>query len=546
MIGLLGVNGALIYIAWKYKQSHYIFLVLLAMNTFLQAVMIMCLIIHYIFTRLLCCCLRRKEKIPDRPERICMVIPCYNETRHELERSLDSLVRQQDLDGHARMALIIVDGNVKGKGMEKTTQEHLLDDILLKSNRTYFRNGYRARDGLFMACTVQDGYYKGLPYILIGKRYNQGKRDSLCFIRSFLYHFCNRSQGIETIFNPKLFDHLANLLIIHGLNEVDYLVGIDADTVLADDCVSEMVKVIRTDPKLVGVCGHVCVDFGNRPFGFWELYQYVEYSLTQGLRRMFQSRITGRVNCLPGCCQLLRVDQATFGDKVLREKFGYVPKPNDGMTKHIMGNYSEDSIHASVIFSCFPSKRTAQALKAKAYTVVPDNWRVFLSQRKRWSLGSISNEFVMAWRPGILLIERICSIITCITWFIMPFIIAAFAELIWLLVRKGPKIIDDHVFIGLLSVLVVRYIYSFLILAWLPSGFFERLQFFVGFFIHLLASPFMNIIIIVYSLFYSDDFKWGKTREVVEEEDTMEEKRPMNFYRSNTSYYIRREIDVKE
>lgn len=25
----------------------------------------------------------------------------------------------------------------------------------------------------------------------------------------------------------------------------------------------------------------------------------------------------------------------------------------------------------------------------------------------------------------------------------------------------------------------------------------------------------MNIIVLVYSLFYSDDFKWGKTREVV-------------------------------
>lgn len=28
----------------------------------------------------------------------------------------------------------------------------------------------------------------------------------------------------------------------------------------------------------------------------------------------------------------------------------------------------------------------------------------------------------------------------------------------------------------------------------------------------------MNIIILVYSLVHSDDFKWGKTREVVQEE----------------------------
>lgn len=31
----------------------------------------------------------------------------------------------------------------------------------------------------------------------------------------------------------------------------------------------------------------------------------------------------------------------------------------------------------------------------------------------------------------------------------------------------------------------------------------------------------MNIIILVYSLFHSDDFKWGKTREVIRgEKDT--------------------------
>ncbi len=40
-----------------------------------------------------------------------------------------------------------------------------------------------------------------------------------------------------------------------------------------------------------------------------------------------------------------------------------------------------------------------------------------------------------------------------------------------------------------------------------------------GFFFHFVTSPFMNIIVLVYSLFYSDDFKWGRTREVVTDEE---------------------------
>lgn len=123
-----------------------------------------------------------------------------------------------------------------------------------------------------------------------------------------------------------------------------------------------------------------------------------------------------------------------------------------------MGNYSEDSIHASVIFSSFPTKRTTQTLRAKAYTAVPQNWRVFLSQRKRWSLGSVSNEFVMIFRPGIILVERLQSIITVITWWCMPFILAAVIALVMLLVRQGREVVKDKVMMGLSAVLLLRYV----------------------------------------------------------------------------------------
>ncbi|KAG4430512.1 hypothetical protein IFR05_013998 [Cadophora sp. M221] len=529
---LVAINAVLIWAAWTYSQYYYIFLVLLGSNTMLQGIMIVCLAFHWLWTHTLRLFWTPKENVPETPERICMLLPCYSETREEIERSLESLARQQEMDGHARMILIVVDGDVKSRGMEKTTQRHLIEDILVGEHRTYFQNGYRARDGLFMPITVQSGYYSGIPYIMIGKKYNQGKRDSLTFARSFLYHFKQRSVALRTIFNPEVFDYLGNYFIAHGLDQVDYLVGMDADTVFADDCILEMVKEIRKDPKVVGVCGHVCVDYDGKNFSFWGLYQSVEYSLTQGLRRMFQSRITGKVNCLPGCCQLIRVDEATFGDEVLREKFGYVPKPNDTMTHHIMGNYSEDSIHASVIFSVHPHSRTAQALKAKAYTVVPDNWSVFLSQRKRWSLGSISNEFVMIFRPGIIFVERLQSIITAMTWAIMPFIIAAVIGLVIHLVRNGSAIWKDKIFVGLFCILFLRYFYSFCMVIWLPRNLLERVQFVVGFAMHMVTSPFMNIIIIIYSLAHSDEFKWGKTRDVVEDDASEgllegQEKRPV-------------------
>ncbi|PNP38102.1 hypothetical protein TGAMA5MH_09966 [Trichoderma gamsii] len=518
IIVLLGINGVLIWVSYAYFQLYYLFIILLSSNTTLQLFMMACILANWIGRRIMPWWFGKKEIIPTELEKMVLLLPCYNETHTELVRSLDSLVIQAGINGHPRAIFIVVDGNARGPGMTKTTQDYLIEDILEPGQTKRFENGYRARDGLFMPVKVQTGHYKGIPYVFVGKSYNQGKRDSLCFARSLLYHFKMRSENIVTMFNNELYEYIGNSFVQFGVDTVDFLVGMDADTVFDKHCIREMIREIRTDPNLVGVCGHVCVDFDGKWFSPWSLYQSVEYSQTQGLRRMFQSRITGKVNCLPGCCQLIRVDESTFGDAVLRERFGYCPKPNDIMTQHIMGNYSEDSIHASIIFSLHPDKLTAQALRAKAYTIVPQNWKVFLSQRKRWALGSISNEFVMIFRPGIIIMERLQSVIAVMTWAITPFIMAAVVELVMLFVRKGQDMFRDPIFISLITVLFTRYFYSFCVGFWLPRNMKERIQYFVGFFIHFLTSPFVNIIIMIYSLFNSDDFKWGKTREVIKSE----------------------------
>lgn len=188
------------------------------------------------------------------------------------------------------------------------------------------------------------------------------------------------------------------------------------------------------------------------------LLQNAEYMSTQGLRREFQSRVTGKVNCLPGCCQLIRVSEATFGDQVLRVKFGYVPKPNDLMTQQIMGVYSEDSLHASIIFSLFPNSQTAQALSARAYTTVPTSLKVYLSQRKRWALGSLCNESLMVFRPNILWIERLSSVVTIATWWIGPFVYSSVIAFLMAIGRRGLHLFDDKVFVGLIGVILFRYV----------------------------------------------------------------------------------------
>ncbi|EEY21705.1 conserved hypothetical protein [Verticillium alfalfae VaMs.102] len=327
----------------------------------LQFIMILCIAAHTLVTRVFCFWIFRKENKPESPERFVMLLPCYNETLGELTRSLDSLIAQKNIDDHPRTIFIVVDGNVKGPGMEKTTQQYLLEDILEPGPSRTFENGYRARDGLFMPTKVQTGFYKGMPYVFVGKRYNQGKRDSLCFARSFIYHYQVRSANVMTMFNNDLFEYIGNAFMQHGLEHIEYL-------------------------------------------------------------------------------------------------------------------------------------------------------------RKRWALGSITNEFVMIFRPGIILVERLQSIVAVLTWFITPFIMAAVVKLILILIERGDELVKDPVFMTLISILACRYFYSLCIGFWLPRNWFERAQYFVGYFFHFITSPFCNVVVLVYSLFNSDDFKWGKTREVIDPE----------------------------
>lgn len=378
-----------------------------------------------------------KKIIPTQPETLVFVVPCYNETPEELTRSLDSLADQTGIDQHPRAIMIICDGKVRGPGMEKSTAEYLLEDLLEPRSRKYIKGAYTAWDRKPMDVEVQSGVYKGLPYYCIIKQQNQGKRDSLIALRSFLYNFNIRNENPQVIFSPQFFGEMASYLIKEGgMENVTHLIGMDADTVFADDCISELLKESYY-PHTIGVCGYVAVDFTRGGWGLWNLYQSAEYTISQGLRRFHQSTVTHKVSCLPGCCQLLRVCETTCGNRILIDLFGYCPKPTDSLLKHIRATASEDRNHVCLMLSAFPKAQTRQALRARAFTDVPHSWSVFLSQRRRWTLGATSNDLLLVVSPGIFWFERILAFTNCLVWCVNIFVFASLANLIAASISKS-------------------------------------------------------------------------------------------------------------
>jgi len=88
------------------------------------------------------------------------------------------------------------------------------------------------------------------------------------------------------------------------------------------------------------------------------------------------------------------------------------------------------------MLSARPKVQTRQALAAKATTDVPCTWAVYLSQRRRWTLGATSNDLLLAFAPGVQWFERILAVVNVVTWVANPFIMASVASFIIACMRK--------------------------------------------------------------------------------------------------------------
>ncbi|GAW22773.1 hypothetical protein ANO14919_123160 [Xylariales sp. No.14919] len=507
-------NVMLVFASWWWPKYYYVYLPLISLPLAINCFMIFDIIIWQLKNLIF----KPTKEIPPRPETIVFLLPCYNETMEDCSKSLDSLTSQVGIEDHKKVILIICDGRVRGPGMEKTTAQYLNEDLLTNQlERRKIPAAYVAWDGQSMDVELSRGIYKGVPFLCIIKEQNQGKRDSLIFCRSLVHNFNRRCERPRIIFKPDFFRVLSHWLLYDGaIDRVDFLIGMDADTVFSPDCVSHLVEESH-HPRTVGVCGYVAVDFSSGHWNLWAIYQSAEYTIAQGLRRFHQSLVTHKVSCLPGCCQLIRVCEETCGDQILIKRFGYHPKPHDGIVRRIRATASEDRNHVCLMLIDSPEVRTRQALRACAYTDVPRTLSVFLSQRRRWTLGATVNDLLLLIQAPLFRFhpfERVVAFSNVLTWCLNPFVIASIANMIYAFMHQPFWII-----LTFASIMVVPLTFCFAMVVWIPKTALARAQYLLGLAIFVVFGPFINIGVTLYACWYMDNFGWGKTRQVVSATD---------------------------
>ena len=454
------------------------------------------------------------------------IVPCYTETKAELVKTLNSLVLQRKVENDKRLILIICDGTSMNKNniCDKVVREIL--NLNTIHSKYYSYPTWDQKENLVQ---IYKGYYshlnESLPVILLIKMENYGKRDSLVLVRSLCYNYNQslllNSESVVDVSgtaimqspNPLTLEMLNNLNFVYGGEEIHYIIGIDADTAFDYNCSYELIQSMQESSDIHGCVGYVDI---SREMNFkspFILYQYAEYMFAQCLRRHAQSRITQKVNCLSGCVQILRISNETSGSKILTT-FNYLPAPEESIFNHIRSYASEDRNHVCNLLSLYPQVKTVQNLRAVAYTIVPTNWWVFLSQRRRWSLGANANDMLLVYLPNILFVERISAFINVFTYSLSPFIFIA-----TILFIKAIIVEPTMLMLYLSSFIFLPLFYAFFIVPIFvkPISFKDTLYYYLSYMFFISVASIVNLIIYMYSIFCMDVIKWGKTRQLKKE-----------------------------
>ena len=452
---------------------------------------------------------------------IVYLIPCYNESFDELYNNINGFITQKNADNNKKLLVIVCDGKVTGKGNEKSTDKILTEDIFHEDidNRQYVTNAYTTWNNEYNNSEICTGSYKGLPFVLIIKENNVGKRDSITLIRKNLFKF-NQSKSNNMLESGILDNVLFEVYDGLGFITFDCIIGTDGDTVFDNYCVYHLLTELynQKDLNVIGLAGFIKISKDMNFSSPWVFHQQVSYIRGQIVARLHQSKVTQKVNCLPGCVQIIKIQTETCGLEVMDE-YNRLPTKDESLPRNLRAHVGEDRMPICSAKHMYPYIKTKQSINAFAYTAVPDSWNVYLSQRRRWSLGSNSNQVKLVTSPKIHWYERLSSFFSILSWLLTLFINFAVVNLVILFTKLDyfdfPNVLIWVTFISVIIIVAVPNLYVLSCTLWMKISKKEYISLIVGVLTWYIISVPLNLISYFYTIFNLDNFSWGKTRECV-------------------------------
>lgn len=241
---------------------------------------------------------------------ICQV-PAYTEGEDHLRKSLDSLTSLA-YDNKRKLICVVCDGMIVGAGNDRPTPKIALDilgvDPKIDPPALPFKSVGTGSEQLNYG-KVYSGLYEFegnvVPYIVVvkvgkeseynmAKPGNRGKRDSQIMLMNFLNRVHHRAA--MSPLELEMFHQINNIIGVDP-ELYEYLLMVDADTMVKEDSLNRLVAACANDNKIAGICGETALE--NEDRSWWTMIQVYEYYISHHLAKAFES-LFGSVTCLPG------------------------------------------------------------------------------------------------------------------------------------------------------------------------------------------------------------------------------------------------------
>ena len=362
---------------------------------------------------------------------ICL-ITCYSEGADGLRTTLDSVATTDYPNSH-KLILVVCDGMIKGHGEDFSTPEIVLGmmkdhTILPEEVQPFSYVAVASGSKRHNMAKIYSGFYdygddsnvprdeqQRVPMLVVvkcgtpdeahkAKPGNRGKRDSQIILMSFLQKvmFDERMTELE-------YEMFNGIWKITGISADFYevVLMVDADTKAYPDSLTHMCSAMVKDPEVMGLCGETKV--ANKRTSWVTMIQVFEYFISHHQAKSFES-VFGGVTCLPGCFSMYRIKSPKGGQNY------WVPiLANPDIVEHYSENVvetlhdknllllGEDRFLSTLMLRTFPKRKQIFVPQAVCKTQVPDQFKVLLSQRRRWINSTIHNLF------ELVLVRDLCG-----------------------------------------------------------------------------------------------------------------------------------------
>jgi cellulose synthase/poly-beta-1,6-N-acetylglucosamine synthase-like glycosyltransferase len=443
---------------------------------------------------------------------VIMFVPCYTEHRQSLEQTIRSLA-ESDYPDDKKLIFVVCDGMVAGESSNGVLTPRIVLDILgssgsLDDAQSFPFDSTGESHSAYNEAKVYTGYFVSgahrVPYFVIvkighpseqKKPGNRGKRDSQAILMTFL-----SKVYYQQLMNPlelEIFYQMHHFLNIRP-EWYEYVLMVDADTVVSRNGLAELMNQIAFDPDMLGICGETTV---ANPFAsFITAVQVFEYFISHRLSKAFES-LFGIVTCLPGCFSLWRIKSKERNMAILASKdiiVEFKSSRTDTLHSKNLLLLGEDRYLTTLMLKNFSGMSTCFNSAATCKTSVPTSFNVLLSQRRRWINSTIHNLaellFLNSFSYG-LVGTRFLMLIDLVSNILLP------GSFVFMIVMIYQSIISPV--LPYIALLLTGCFYGVQALLVILSGHFSQLGWMIC---YLIGSVMFHFVFPIYAFWHFDNF----------------------------------------